>query len=80
LVVLLPPQYTGRVSGQYVASPSGTPIETGSFSAVGNGGREHFRYSKPGGSYGNGCLAVANLKAGGAVHWPIPNASARTTY
>ena len=80
LVVLLPPQYTGQVSAQYVASPDGTPIEQGSFSAVGNGGREHFRYSKPGGGYPNGSHAVANLKAGGAVHWTVPNTSARTSY
>lgn len=80
LVVLLPAQYTGQVSGQYVASPDGTPIESGGFSSVGNGGREHYRYSKPGGSYPNGSHAVANLKAGGAVHWTVPNTSARTSY
>lgn len=80
LVVLLPPQYTGQVSGQYVASPDGTPIERGSFSSVGNGGREHYRYSKQGGGYPNGSHAVADLKAGGAVHWTVPNTSSRTSY
>ena len=80
LVVLLPPQYTGQVRGCYIASPSGAPIETGSFASVANGGREHYRYSKPGSGYPNGCHAVAMLKAGGSVHWTVPNTSARTSY
>jgi len=66
LVVILPPQYTGHASGAYTG--------------VANGGRMHFRFSKPGSGYGRNILVVANLKAGGAVHWPIPNGAARTTY
>ena len=80
LVILLPPQYTGKTRGVYVASSSRAPVETGRFSTVGNGGREHFRFTKKGGAYGSGVYAVAVLKAGGAVHWPIPNGSARTQY
>ena len=80
LVVILPPQYTGLISGCYVASPEGVLIEGGNFSAVANGGREHFRYSKPGGAYPGGSHAVAILKAGGSVHWTVPNTGSRTTY
>lgn len=80
LVVLLPPQYTGQVSGQYVASPDGSPLDSGNYGGVHNGGREHYRYSKPGGSFPGGSHAVAMLKAGGSVHWTIPNTASRTSY
>lgn len=80
LVVILPPQYTGYASSAYVASASGSPIEGGAYSGVANGGRMHFRFSKPGSGYGRNILVVATLKAGGAVHWPIPNGAARTEY
>jgi len=80
LVVILPPQYTGHASSAYIASASGSPIEGGAYTGVANGGRMHFRFSKPGSGYGRNILVVANLKAGGAVHWPIPNGAARTTY
>ncbi len=80
LAVLLPPQYTGQVRGVYVASPSGAALESGGFSAVANGGREHYRFSKPGGGYPNGSHAVAMLKAGGSVHWTVPNTGSRTSY
>jgi hypothetical protein len=80
LVILLPPQYTGQVSGVYVANSKGGAIEAGSYTGVGNGNRTHWRFSKPGSGYGQNILAVANLKSGGAVHWPIPNGASRTSY
>jgi hypothetical protein len=80
LVILTPPQYTGRVSGVYVANANGDMMEQGFFSAVANGGREHFRFSKPGGAYGNDVYAVAELKDGKSVNWHIPFGSQRTQY
>lgn len=80
LVVLLPPQYTGHVRGVYIANSKRAAMETGAYTGVHNGGREHFRFSKPGAGYGSGIYAVAVLKAGGSIHWPIPNGSARTQY
>jgi len=80
LVILLPPQYTGQVSVVYVANSKGGAIEAGSYTGVGNGNRTHWRFSKPGSGYGQNILAVANLKSGGAVHWPIPNGASRTSY
>jgi hypothetical protein len=80
LVVLLPPQYTGHIRGAYIANAKRAAIETGVYTGVHNGGREHFRFSKPGRGYGSGLYAVAVLKAGGSVHWPIPNGSSRTQY
>ena len=80
LVILLPPVYNGQVSTVYVATSSGSPIEAGAYTGIGNGNRTHWRFSKQGSGYGRNILAVANLKAGGAVHWPIPNGASRTTY
>lgn len=76
LAVLLPPQYTGKVSGVYIAGAG----EGGAYGGVGNGGRTHWRFSKPGAQYGNDVTVVANLKAGGAVHWVVPRGSSRTEY
>lgn len=80
LVVLLPPQYTGRVSSQYVTDGGGTLLDQGAYGGVHNGGREHFRYPKPGAAYGNGVYAVAELKDGTTVNWLIPVGSQRTQY
>jgi hypothetical protein len=80
LVVLLPPQYTGRVSSQHVADSGGTVMDQGLFTGIYNGGREHFRYSKPGAGYGNNVYAVAVLKDGNTVSWLVPVGSQRTQY
>lgn len=80
LVVLLPPQYTGQVSASFVATTGGSVIEQGRFSSVANGNREHYRYSKPGSGYSAGVVVVADLKAGGSVHWPIPSPGSRVEY
>lgn len=80
LVVLLPPQYTGQVSGVFVGRPDGSVIEQGNFSSVANGDREHYRFSKEGASYGSGIVVVADMKAGGSVHWPISNGSSRIEF
>jgi hypothetical protein len=78
LVVLLPAQYTGNIGKVFIQSPSGQVLETGGFSGVHNGGREHYRFSKPGSSYLNGSRLVMDLKAGGSKSWTISNTGSRT--
>jgi hypothetical protein len=51
LVVLTPSSKTGSVSSVLLKDAAGALLEQGSFSGVGNGNREHFRFSKPGASY-----------------------------
>ncbi|HMO99349.1 MAG TPA: hypothetical protein PKE26_09595 [Kiritimatiellia bacterium] len=80
LVVLLPARYTRQVSGVFISTSAGRPIERGSYTGVHNGGREHYRFSKPGSGYGGNVYVVADLKAGGSVHWVVPNGAARTTF
>ena len=80
LVVLLPRQYTGKVSGVFVSDSSGKPVETGVSTGVHNGGREHFRFSRHGSAYGNNVYVVADLNDGGSVHWVVPRGANRTTF
>ena len=80
LVILTPPQYTGRVAGVFVANGNGDRVEQGLFGGVHNGGREHFRFTRPGGAYGNDLFAVADLKDGATVSWHIPVGARRTQY
>lgn len=78
LVVLLPSRLTGLVSGVSLVGPDGQVIESGRYRGVGNGGREHFRFSKPGGQYGNGSTVQATLITGEIVRYLISNTSQRT--
>ena len=80
LVILLPPQYTGKAGSVHVASGDGQVLDVGVYTGVGNGGRTHWRFPQKGGAYGNNILAVADLNAGGSVHWPIPSGAARVEY
>lgn len=79
LVVLLPPQYNGIVSGCHVVNASGSVIESGRYDGIHNGDRQHYRFDQSGGSYGNDIYVVANTTTGN-VHWYIANGSARTSY
>jgi len=78
LVVLLPARLTGLVSGLSIVGPDGQVTESGRYRGVGNGGREHFRFSKPGGQYANGSTVQANLITGEIVRYLISNTSQRT--
>lgn len=75
LVVLLPARLTGKVN-QGSVTVNG---ESGNYSGVHNGGREHYRYSKPGGSYDAPAKINASLKAGGSESWTVTSPSSRTT-
>jgi hypothetical protein len=52
-------------------------IDTGKFSANANGGRDHFRFSKPGGDYGDNVYVVAYKNGGGMVTYAIDDPSNR---
>ncbi len=78
LVVLLPARLTGLVSGLSLIGPDGQVLESGRYRGVGNGGREHFRFSKPGGQYPNGSTVQAKLVTGEIVRYLISNTSQRT--
>lgn len=77
LVVLTPEQLTGKVAGISLFDSSGKLVEKGLFSGVGNGEREHFRFTKAGSSYPDGLTVQVALKGGGSKSWYIPDPSLR---
>jgi hypothetical protein len=77
LVVLLPPKLAGLISSVRLMSPSGDLLEAGNFSGNGNGGRDHYRFSKAGGEYPDGLTVEATLKSGEVVRYKIAETSER---
>jgi hypothetical protein len=78
LVVLLPKQLTGRVQEVRVLSADGKKsLGKGKYSGIGNGDREHFRFSKSGGSYPDGAIVLIKLEDGSTRHVKISDTSKR---
>lgn len=80
LAVLLPKALTGKVKSISILSPDKKKVlQNGKFSGVGNGGREHFRFTKPGAAFPDGAIVVIKLNDGTSRHVTIKETSARTT-
>ena len=78
LVVLLPKNMTSKVQEVRVLSADGkTTLETGRYSGIGNGNREHFRFSQPGSSYPDGSIVLIKLNDGTTRHTKIKETSKR---
>jgi hypothetical protein len=77
LAILLPPRLTGLAASVRLLSPSGDILESGRYSGNGNGGREHFRFNKPGGGYPDGLAVEVALKGGEIVRYIIEETSER---
>lgn len=78
LAILTPPKLTGKIKNVVILSPDKTKIlGKGSFSGVGNGDREHFRFSKSGAQYPDKSIVLITLKDGSTQHVPIRESSAR---
>lgn len=78
LVVLLPKNMTSKVQEVRVLSADGkTTLETGRYSGIGNGNREHFRFSQPGSSYPDGSIVLIQLNDGTTRHIKIKETSKR---
>lgn len=78
LVVLLPKKLTGQVHEVRVLSPDGKKtLATGKYSGIGNGNREHFRFSQPGSSYPDGSFVLIQLNDGTTRHIKIRETSKR---
>jgi hypothetical protein len=78
LVVLLPSRLSGLVAGVQLFDPAGKLLDAGRYSGVGNGGREHFRFSQSGGSYPDGVKVEVSLKTGEKVSYVINDSGSRT--
>lgn len=77
LAILLPPRMTGKVVAVRVLSPDGQVLEEGRHGGVGNGGREHFRFKRPGGAFPPNCQVQILMKDGSQQTIPIPNPGVR---
>lgn len=82
LVVLFPPELSGSIESASIYSevPPTTIslIESGRFSGdQHNGGRAHFRFTRPGSSYPDGVYVVAQLRDGTHVQFRIGETSQR---
>jgi hypothetical protein len=78
LAVLLPPRLAGLVKSVSLVGPNGEAIETGRYSGNGNGGRDHYRFSRPGGQYQDGLAVQATLTTGEIVRYIIKETSQRS--
>lgn len=77
LAILLPPRLTGLAQSVRILSPSGEALETGRYSGNGNGGREHFRFTKPGAGYPDGLTVEVTLQGGSVIKYIIEETSER---
>lgn len=77
LAVLLPSSLTGDVSKVTIEAPDGKVIGQGRFSGVGNGEREHYRFSQAGGSYPDGSRVLIYFKDGSVKEVEIKETSSR---
>lgn len=77
LVVLLQAQMTGEVSQVLLKDKDGNELEVGNYADVGNGGREHYRFSKPGSEYPSDLTVEVVLKDGNSQSYSIPDPSLR---
>jgi len=78
LAILLPERLTGRVAEVDILAPDGSrTLQRGRFSGVGNGGREHFRFSKAGGKFPDGSIVLIKLLDGSRQHLVIRDTAAR---
>ncbi len=81
LAVLLPKSLAGMIEKVEIHSslpPSpDNLLGTGKFSANANGGRDHYRFSKPGADYGDNVYVVAYKNGGGMVTYAISDGSKR---
>lgn len=77
LVILLPATLRGKVASCGIYKGSAL-VERGRFSGdTHNGGRPHFRFSKPGAGYGTGLTVIATSTSGQKYSWSIASGAQR---
>ncbi len=77
LVVLLPEVMTGNVLGISLKGENDEVLEEGAYGGVGNGEREHFRFSQPGGNYPANLIVEVAMKDGSTKTYEIADPSQR---
>lgn len=78
LAILLPTLFTGNALSVEIISPDGTTVlATGRPAGVGNGGREHFRFNRPGDAFPPGCQVRVTTRDGSVAQYTIPSPGIR---
>ncbi len=78
LAILLPSRLTGKIKSVEILSPDKTKIlAKGKYSGVGNGDREHFRFSKAGSSYPDNAIVLITMKDGKTYNVKVKETSDR---
>ena len=77
LVVLTPESMAGNVASVTVRGPDGSVLATGIPKGNGNGGRDHFRFDKPGSAFPPNVTVEVQLRDGSTKSYPIENPSLR---
>lgn len=77
LVVLVPPKYAHRVQSLQIVDISGNVVADGQSEGYGNGGREHFRFNRPGRKLPPNVTVELRLDDGSRVAYQIPDPSRR---
>ncbi len=77
LAVLLPSRLAGLVKGVALVGPNGEILEKGRFTGNGNGGRDHFRFSKSGGRYPDGVRVQVTMSNDEVMNYLIRETSQR---
>jgi hypothetical protein len=77
LAVLLPSRLSGLIAGVQLFDPAGKLLDSGRYGGNGNGGRDHYRFSKAGGSYPDGVSVEVSLKTGEKLRYVIGDSSQR---
>ena len=77
LAILLPSSWSGNVLGVSVLGPDGKVLEAGRYAGNGNGGRDHFRFSRDGGSFPAGCVVLVQMRDGTTQRIAIENPASR---
>lgn len=78
LAILLPSRLTGKVKSVTILSADKSKIlAKGKYSGVGNGDREHFRFSKAGSGYPDNAIVLITMKDGKTYNVKIKETSDR---
>jgi hypothetical protein len=77
LAILLPARLAGLVKGVTLVGPNGEVIEKGRYTGNGNGGRDHFRFSKAGGRYPDGLTVQVTMMNDEVMRYIIRETSER---
>lgn len=77
LVIVTPEVLTSKIESLAVKTMLGETLEEGTFSGVANGGREHYRFTKPGSAFPSDVVVEIKMKDGSVKKYNIADPSKR---